>query len=338
MPTIGWCSWAGCTAAGRPRWPAAWPPTARSAGSRTPGWRRTRASTSRPSTPRPGPGGPGRFARDPAAHLTERSPLLTPDTAARLLDQWRPHWDLAKPVLVEVPAQPAHDPVPPGRLSRRPLRHGGQAPGHRQPLDPQVGQAQLAGALLDHWFAAHRLLEEDAPFIHRLLVVKYEHLVGDPGASWPRSPRSSGSTATSPPAVSTPATQRHLRAPVGRPGRRRLLAPRALPRPLPPPRAVPPTTSATASSTWSAPTRSPPLPPGAEDPAAAATRTSRATRAYGLLTIALRARTSACSRSSGCRPLSRSRTGPGGPGTGRRRTWERCGCAGAAGRCPGSGS
>jgi Sulfotransferase family len=45
-------------------------------------------------------GGPGRFALHPA-HLTERSPLLTPDTATRLLDQWRPHWDLTWPVLVE---------------------------------------------------------------------------------------------------------------------------------------------------------------------------------------------------------------------------------------------
>jgi Sulfotransferase family len=36
------------------------------------------------------------------------------------------------------------------------------------------------GALLDHWFTAHRLFEEDAAFLHRLLVVKYEHLVADP--------------------------------------------------------------------------------------------------------------------------------------------------------------
>ena len=27
--------------------------------------------------------------------------MLTPDTATRLLDRWRPHWDLARPVLVE---------------------------------------------------------------------------------------------------------------------------------------------------------------------------------------------------------------------------------------------
>jgi hypothetical protein len=35
-------------------------------------------------------GGPGRFALAAAAHLTEASPLLTPDTGARLLAQWQP--------------------------------------------------------------------------------------------------------------------------------------------------------------------------------------------------------------------------------------------------------
>ena len=39
------------------------------------------------------------------------------------------------------------------------------------------------GALLDHWFAAHRTFEEDAAFLHHLLVVKYERLVADPEAT-----------------------------------------------------------------------------------------------------------------------------------------------------------
>ena len=39
------------------------------------------------------------------------------------------------------------------------------------------------GALLDHWFAAHRRFEEDAPFLRHLLVVKYEHLIADPERS-----------------------------------------------------------------------------------------------------------------------------------------------------------
>jgi hypothetical protein len=42
------------------------------------------------------------------------------------------------------------------------------------------------GALLDHWFAAHRRFERDAPFLHHLLLVKYEHLAADPGGTLAR--------------------------------------------------------------------------------------------------------------------------------------------------------
>src|SRR4051812_34367903 len=39
-------------------------------------------------------GGAGLFAFDPAAHLTERSPLATRATARAVLDAWTPHWHL----------------------------------------------------------------------------------------------------------------------------------------------------------------------------------------------------------------------------------------------------
>jgi Sulfotransferase family len=126
-------------------------------------------------------GGPGRFALSPAAHLTEWSPLLTADTAGRLLEQWRPHWDLARPVLVEK--------SPSNLLMTRFLQ--GAFPDARfvmvvrHPAIVSLSTRKWArrrslGALLDHWFAAHRLFEEDAASLRRLLVVKYEHLVGAP--------------------------------------------------------------------------------------------------------------------------------------------------------------
>jgi len=129
-------------------------------------------------------GGPGRFALRPAAHLTERSPLLTPDTGARLLEQWRPHWDLCRPVLVEK--------SPPNLLMTRFLQ--GAFPDARflmvvrHPAVVSLSTRKWArlrplGALLDHWFAAHRRLEQDAPFLRHLLVVKYEHLAADPQAT-----------------------------------------------------------------------------------------------------------------------------------------------------------
>jgi hypothetical protein len=126
-------------------------------------------------------GGPGRFALRPAAHLTERSPLLTAEVATRLLEQWRPHWDLTRPVLVEK--------SPPNLLMTRFLQ-GAFADARfvmvvRHPAIVSLSTRKWArrrslGALLDHWFAAHRLFEEDAPYLQHLLVVKYEHLVADP--------------------------------------------------------------------------------------------------------------------------------------------------------------
>jgi hypothetical protein len=126
-------------------------------------------------------GGPGRFALRPAAHLTETSPLLGPDTATRLLECWRPHWDLTRPVLVEK--------SPPNLVMARFLQ--GAFPDARFVMvvrHPAVvslstrkwARLRSLGVLLDHWFAAHRTFEQDAAFLRRLLVVKYEHLVADP--------------------------------------------------------------------------------------------------------------------------------------------------------------
>jgi Sulfotransferase family len=126
-------------------------------------------------------GGPGRFALRPAAHLTESSPLLTPDTGARLLDQWRPHWDLSKPVLLEK--------SPPNLIMARflqaaiPSSHFVMVVRHPAIVSLSTrkwARTRSLGALLDHWFQAHRLFEEDAAHLRRLLVVKYEHLVASP--------------------------------------------------------------------------------------------------------------------------------------------------------------
>jgi hypothetical protein len=126
-------------------------------------------------------GGPGRFALRPAAHLTEQSPLLTPDAASRLLARWRPHWDLTRPVLIEK--------SPPNLLMTRFLQAAFPDARFlmvvRHPAVVSLSTRKWArlrplGALLDHWFAAHRRFEQDAPFLRRLLVVKYEHLVADP--------------------------------------------------------------------------------------------------------------------------------------------------------------
>jgi len=128
-------------------------------------------------------GGPGRFALDPRAHLTEASALATAANASRLFEQWSPHWDTSRPVLVEK--------SPPNLVMTRFL----------QALYPQAyfvvivrhpvvvalsTEKWLHGRSLRtpmaNWFAAHDLFTADALLLARLHVVKYESLVADPQA------------------------------------------------------------------------------------------------------------------------------------------------------------
>jgi hypothetical protein len=126
-------------------------------------------------------GGAGRFAFAPAAHLTEESPLATGETGARLLDQWRPHWDLSRPVLVEK--------SPPNLLMTRFLQ--AVLPDARfvmivrHPVVVTLSTRKWArrvplDRLAEHWFRAHDLFAADAPHLRQLHVVKYEDLTRRP--------------------------------------------------------------------------------------------------------------------------------------------------------------
>jgi Sulfotransferase family len=128
-------------------------------------------------------GGPGQFAFDPGAHLTESSPLVTPWSRERLLAEWGPRWDRSRPILVEK--------SPPNLIRTRFL----------QALFPEavfvlIIRHPLAVALatlkwvdhslehlLNHWFRAHMLLAGDLPLLNRAIVVRYEDLVRNPSPS-----------------------------------------------------------------------------------------------------------------------------------------------------------
>lgn len=127
-------------------------------------------------------GGPGRFARDPGAHLTEVSPLVTADNARRLMEQWAPYWDLGKPVLLEK--------SPPNLLMTRFLQalypEASFVVIVRHPVVVTLSTARwrrfmTLSALFAHWFAAHETFAADAPHLRRLHVVRYEDLIADPG-------------------------------------------------------------------------------------------------------------------------------------------------------------
>ncbi len=129
-------------------------------------------------------GGAGLFGFDPAARLTETSPLVTPENRARLLAEWGPHWRPGAAVGVEK--------SPPNLVRTRflqalfpdaafvcVLRHpvavaGATRKGRRRRLS--------YGTLIHHWVACHSILAEDAPHLRSLHVVRYERFVADPGA------------------------------------------------------------------------------------------------------------------------------------------------------------
>jgi hypothetical protein len=126
-------------------------------------------------------GGPGRFGFAPESHLTEASPLVSEQSARTLFEQWSPHWDLARPILLEK--------SPPNLLKTRFLQ--ALFPGSafvvivRHPIPVSVPTAKWRGTrrygpLLEHWLRSHALFEADRERLGRVHVLSYEQLVGDP--------------------------------------------------------------------------------------------------------------------------------------------------------------
>jgi hypothetical protein len=129
-------------------------------------------------------GAQGRFALDRRSHLDETSPLATHANAQRLLEQWSPHWDTSRPVLLEK--------SPPNIVRLRFLQALFPAASFvvvvRHPVVVALGTKKWARTaswtqLLENWFVAHERFLDDAPHIRRLHVLKYEEFVADPAAS-----------------------------------------------------------------------------------------------------------------------------------------------------------
>lgn len=126
-------------------------------------------------------GGPGRFALNAKAHLTEQSTPAPQDAAADLLESWSPFWDLDQPFLVEK--------SPPNLIRGRYLQAA--FPGSalvvviRHPVVVALSTKKWArktgmSRLIEHWFVAHEQLRQDALNLRRLHVLRYEDLVRSP--------------------------------------------------------------------------------------------------------------------------------------------------------------
>jgi hypothetical protein len=131
-------------------------------------------------------GGPGQFGFDPAAHLTEGSPLVSDAHRDQLLWQWGMHWDAGKPVRVEKSSAnlirmrfllamfPSASFIV---LLRHPVATA---------YATQQWSRATVGTLLHHWVACHELFASDRRWLPRLLLLRYEDLVAEPVATLAR--------------------------------------------------------------------------------------------------------------------------------------------------------
>jgi Sulfotransferase family len=126
-------------------------------------------------------GRPGRFGFAPEMHLTESSPLVSEQSAATLLEEWSPHWDLSRRLLLEK--------SPPNLLKTRFLQ--ALYPGSafvvivRHPIPVSIPTGKWRGTrrydrLFEHWLRCHALFEADREHLERVHVLQYEQLVRDP--------------------------------------------------------------------------------------------------------------------------------------------------------------
>jgi hypothetical protein len=129
-------------------------------------------------------GRPGRFGFAPEMHLTESSPLVSEQSARALFEEWSPHWDLSRPLLLEK--------SPPNLLKTRFLQ--ALYPGSsfvvivRHPIPVSIPTAKWRGTrrydrLFEHWLRCHALFEADRGYLERVHVIQYEQLVSEPAAT-----------------------------------------------------------------------------------------------------------------------------------------------------------
>jgi hypothetical protein len=124
-------------------------------------------------------GGPGRFGFAPEAHFTEEQ--ASAEKARQLFEEWSPHWDLARPLLLEK--------SPPNLLKTRFLQ--ALFPGSkfvviiRHPIPVSIPTAKWRGTrrydlMFKHWLRCHAIFKEDCEYLDHVYVRSYEDLVGDP--------------------------------------------------------------------------------------------------------------------------------------------------------------
>jgi Sulfotransferase family len=127
-------------------------------------------------------GGTGRYGFDPRAHLTESSPLLTPENISNLQRSWHSHWDKDKTICLE---------KTPGNLIMTRFLQAAFPNAYfvvvkRHPvavsLATQRWKVSLTAlhSLFEHWLRCYDLFEEDRKHLRRVYELRYEDYIQGP--------------------------------------------------------------------------------------------------------------------------------------------------------------
>lgn len=137
-----------------------------------------------PSGKQRGAGSVGRMGFDPAAYLTEASPLAAPDKADRLFADWARYWDVSKPVLIEK--------SPPNLIRMRYLA-ACFPDSHfiliaRHPVAASIATKKWCGrnpvpGIIANWAVCYARALADGRRLKSFSVVRYEDVVRDPAAA-----------------------------------------------------------------------------------------------------------------------------------------------------------
>jgi len=125
-------------------------------------------------------GGPGRFAFDRQARLTEQSAIASAENSSKLSREWGRYWDPDKAVHVEkTPANLIR-----GRFLQAMFPDSCFIFVLRHPVAASIATYKWSGtgiySLLHHWVHAHDIMRNDLPHLQRVLVVSYEGLMAQP--------------------------------------------------------------------------------------------------------------------------------------------------------------
>ena len=128
-------------------------------------------------------GGAGAFGFDPRAHLTEHSPLFTPENGLKLRQNWERYWDQTKAIRVE--KTPGH--LLKTRFLQAVFPNSYFIVVRRHPIPVSLANNQRwkvtfapLHKLFDHWLHCYGLFEEDKRYLKHVYELTYEDYIEDP--------------------------------------------------------------------------------------------------------------------------------------------------------------